>query len=587
MIVYRDQRFRAESRSLLDQLRSQVDRLDFYAPAAHDCVVDAFISAGTLESSLADTIFPEADGVHPLTCMLRRVSVGLGHVLWHSWRSIPEDAKRWRSTVLERLNDVEQQQLPSLVQVTVPEGFAYYAVYPEAYLESAQRCHTELGPFSAVCIGLRSIGATLSGAVAAALEELGCEVRSFTVRPRGHPFSRRPSITASLQNSLVEDPGARFILVDEGPGISGSSLAGLAELLGGLGIPDDRILLLPSWRTDGSQLRSAAARERWPRHRQFTVSFEELWIDSGRLDRALPGWHWRDFSGGLWREELYADPEDYPAVQPQHERRKYLLQSGPGRSLPAKLLSFAGLGGRSTRTCQRAKRLAEPGFTPAPEETMHGFLMRRFIPGWPLSRGGADGELLETLAQYLAHLVREHPAEPSVSAASLREMVEVNVAEGLGDEWRERLRVWLPTHLESRVEHPVALDGRMQAHEWIRTDSGYLKADAFDHYDDHFFPGCQDIAWDMAGAAYELELNPESRSHLIQRYRQLSGDHTIGWRLPLYSLYFLAYRLGYVSLAASVLGKSPDGVRFTTEMERYARLLQGELSDRPGRCWDG
>jgi hypothetical protein len=581
MIVYRDQRFRAESRPLLEQLRSSVERLDFTTPDSHDATVDAFISAGTLESAVADAIFTEADGIHPLTSSLREVSVGLGHVLWHSWYGALHEAAGWRSRVMASLNAIDQHPLPSTVELTVPEGFAYYAVYPEAYLEAARRYHVTLGNGKAVCIGLRSIGAALSAAVTAALEELGHPVHSFTLRPRGHPFSREPVLQPMLERLLVQDPGARYLLIDEGPGISGSSFAGTAELLGRLGIPDDRIVLLPSWETDGSQLRSDAAREHWQRHQQFSVTFEDLWINPERLGRALPGWHWHDLSAGVWRDRLYQDPQLYPAVQPQHERRKYLLQHSPREPSSSKLLSFTGLGGRSVPILQRAERLAEAGFTPWPEGLVHGFLIRPFVPGVPVCPGGADTELLETVARYLAHLSQNHPAAPSVSGTSLREMVETNVAEGLGDGWQKRLRSRLPCDLGSWPERPVALDGRMHAHEWIRTGDGYLKTDAFDHYDDHFFPGCQDIAWDLAGAIFELQLGAAGRSSLVARYRELSRDRSIHLRLPLYAVSYLAFRLGYASLALSVLGESPDGVRFAAAAERYRQLLQQELTHRP------
>jgi hypothetical protein len=585
MIVYRDQRLRAEARPLLEQLRSSLERLDFTAPHSHDAAVDAFIAAGTLESAVADAIFTQADGIHPLTTALRAVSVGLGHVLWHSWYGAPDEAERWRWRVAAALNAVAHHQLPSAVSLTVPEGFAYYAVYPEAYLEAARRCHARLGDTTAVCIGLRSIGAALSSAVAAALEELGRQVRSFTLRPRGHPFSRQPIVESALQSLIVQDPKARFLLIDEGPGISGSSLAGTAELLERLGVTNDRILLLPSWATDGSQLRSEAARERWRRHQQFSVSFDELWMQTGRLGHAFPGWCWDDLSAGGWRDKLYLDEQDYPAVQPQHERRKYLLHAPARQPSSSKLLSFSGLGGRSDAILRRAERLAEEGFTPGPEGTVHGFLIRPFVTGTPVRSDTVDSELIETLARYLAHLSTRHLTAPTVSGLSLKEMVETNVAEGLGDRWQAPLHSLLPCDLDNWCERPVGLDGRMLGHEWIRTRDGYLKTDAFDHHDDHFFPGCQDVAWDITSAAFELELDPAGRRFLIDQYRGLSGDRSIRSRLPLYAVCYLAYRVGYTSLATSVLGDSPDGRRFAIAAERYSGLLRRELTQRAA-AWD-
>src|SRR3954465_4372049 len=109
MIVYRDQRLKAEPRTLLQQLRSSVEQLDVNAPNSHDATVDAFIWAGTLESAVADAIFTDADGIHPLTNAFRAVSVGLGHVLWHSWHAAPDQAERWLSRVMASLDALEHQ----------------------------------------------------------------------------------------------------------------------------------------------------------------------------------------------------------------------------------------------------------------------------------------------------------------------------------------------------------------------------------------------------------------------------------------------------------------------------------------------
>ncbi len=584
MIVYREQHHQADPRRLLLELRSDLERLDFRASSSHEDVVDALIAGGVLESAVADAVFPEADGIDPVIRALRRANVALGHLLWHSWLGGPAEEDRWRSAALAFLRGLELHQLPESVQITTPEGYAYYAVYPESYLEAARRCHAALGAIDVVCIGLRSIGASLSAVVASVFEELGCRVQALTLRPRGHPFSRSPALTPELERFLSEQRGAHFLLIDEGPGISGSSLGGTAEMLTGWGVEDARIILFPSHATEGSHLRSPEARDHWGRHRQFTVSFEELWIDSGRLDFGAPAHLRHDLSAGAWRERLFDDQETYPAVQPQHERRKYLIQSEAG-STPT-LFTFFGLGRGARSRLRRAELLSEAGFAPAPHRTVHGFMVRSFMPGVPVSRGEASPDLLHTVARYLDHLSREHRTEPSVPDGSLREMVALNVAEGLGEGWEERIDSRLPAAMESWSERPVALDGRMQAHEWIRTDSGYLKTDAFDHHDDHFFPGCQDIAWDLAGAAHELDLDNVARAYLVERYRSLSGDRTISSRLPHYSLAYLAFRLGYCRLAASVLGDAPDGSRFSAAADRYAGLLRRELCQSPGACWN-
>jgi hypothetical protein len=571
MIVYRDQRSWADPRRLLSELRTATRRVA--GAPSHEIARDILITAGTLEAGVLDILFPQSDGMHPLAGAFRSSSVFAGRVLWHTWHSRAEEAQIWWNQLAQQLDGIAQYPLPAVVEITVPEGYAQYAVYPEMYLEAAKQVHANFGRIDAVCLGLRSIGTSLSGAVAAGLSESGCTVRSATLRPRGHPFSRYPIVTAELSEFLRPNSGTHYLIVDEGPGLSGSSFAGTIELLREWGVAADRILLFPSWETDGSQLRSSVAREAWSRYRRFTASFEDVWLRSGRLGADFPG-EMRDVSAGEWRPEVYPDPAEYPAVQPQHERRKYLLSSGP--TAPTKLLSFVGLGDRARKKVCRAHRLAQAGFTPEPESLAHGFLLRPFVPGTPLSPAGVNPEVLEQVAAYLAHLSVEHQAEPTVSESNLREMIDVNLLEGLGPAWTEKIPAEL--YQGSWAERVVALDGRVLAHEWIRTADGYLKVDALDHHQDHFFPGCQDIAWDVAASVFELGLTAEGRRALIGRYRRLSGDQTISRRVCFYATAYLAFRLGYTAMAVSVLGDSPDGRRFAAETQRYSGLLQQELS---------
>jgi hypothetical protein len=569
MIVYRDQRSPADSHRLLQQLRSAASRFCVSAPS-HDEAVDLLVEAGVLESAVADVLFPARDGSHPLADMLRQASVECGHVLWHTWHGRQQRARLWGARLRQTLQAIPGRELPPRVEVSVPEGYAYYAVYPEMYLEAARQFHAQTGQCNAVCVGIRSIGSSLSAAVAAALEELGCTVRTLTLRPRGHPFHRRPRLSDELATRLKQLPAAYFLLIDEGPGISGSSLGGTAALLQSWGIENARIVLFPSWTTDGAHLASADAREQWFQHPQLTASFEQVWLGSDRIRGAFPG-ELQDISAGGWRQRVYRHEVDYPAVHPQHERRKYLLTSG--NSPAAKLLSFAGLGKRASRKADRLARLADAGFTVGPDRLAHGFLLRPFVSGTPASAKVVDNELVDRVAAYLAHLSLEHTAEPSVTDENLRELIAVNLAEGFPSYANPQQS--LPS--SSWLERPVALDGRMLAHEWLRTSDGILKLDAMDHHDDHFFPGCQDIAWDVAAAVFELELQGQARGHLVNRYCRLSGDRSITSRLHHYGIAYLAFRLGYATLAASVLGQTPDGIRFSAEVQRYGRLLTSEL----------
>jgi hypothetical protein len=571
MLVYRDQRFRDDPRRALSELR-RITHGSATAPS-HDTARDVLIASGRLEAAIADSVFPRVDGVHPLVQDLRAASEIAGHLLWHSWNHNADAAAAWWNRLARQLGSIDAGGFPAEVEFSVPEGYAHYAVYPEMYLESARRCVAELGPIDAVCLGLRSIGTSLSAAVAAALNELGCETRSATLRPRGHPYSRRITISQELTGLLRPAEATHYLIVDEGPGISGSSMAGVADLLRSWGVADDKILLFPSWETDGTHLKSSLARAVWGRHRQFTAAFEDLWLDSGRFEAAFPG-ELQDISAGGWRQVVFDSPADYPPVHPQHERRKYLLFPEPARGR-SEFLSFAGFGNWGRTRIRRAQRLAEARFTPEPEILAHGFLQRKFVAGTPIRPGEVTAELLETVAAYLAHLYREHATEPSVSSETLREMMVTNLEEGLGESWSKDL-LDLPSG--EWTERGVMLDGRMLAHEWIRSATGYLKVDALDHHDDHFFPGCQDIAWDLAAATFEFKLEEQGRDALVERYRSISGDRSIAQRLPFFSIAYLSFRLGYTSLASTTLGESPDARRFAAENRRYTELIERELS---------
>ncbi|MBA3345272.1 MAG: hypothetical protein H0T44_08220 [Gemmatimonadales bacterium] len=574
MIVYRDQRREADPALLLDELSERVCRLSLRPD--HDGVVSVLVELGVVETAVADALSVEADGWTPLQRTLRRATQAAGHLLWHSWHE-SRGLEEWRARLQGLLGAARGAELPAMVELRTPEGFAHYGVYPETYLEAGVRCARELQPARAVCLGIRSIGTSLSGAVVAALEKSGCMVESYTIRPRGHPFNRHVVLTAELESALrAAAPWSHFVLVDEGPGISGSSLAGAADALGRLGVADERIVLMPSWRTDGTGLNSDSAQDRCRRHRQFTASFDEVWLDSGRLGAAAPGPGVRDLSAGAWRELLIPGDIERPAVQPHHERRK-LLAAG-------RLYSFVGLGRYGEPKFERTRELAEAGFTPAPLALEHGFLVRDFVAGQPVGPAERDIGLVKKMARYLAHLRTHYRREPA-AAPNLQEMMEVNTGEALGTSGMRALATRLRSSTQA-IEAPVALDGRMLPHEWLRTSQGYLKVDVADHHDDHFLPGCQDIAWDVAGTCVEFDLRGDERRGFVERYRRAAGDWSIGPRLRFHAVAYLCFRVGYASLAAKVLGDSPDGRRFRLLQSRYADALREELSMSGESRWD-
>ncbi len=511
MIVYREQ-------SRLTETAQELVRID----ATRD-PVERLIAIGELEAGVMDALSPECDGDGEVAAALRRAAI--------------------------RNQTPRVAGLPRRIAISVTEGYRYYALYPEMYRRAALAFARER-PGRVAVVGIRSIGTSLSAVVAAALGVAGCEVRSWTVRPRGHPFDRRLRAAPELERRWREMAGWTFAVVDEGPGLSGSSFAAVAEALSALGVPDERIVFFPSWDPEPAQLLSETARRRWTLHRKYLARFEDL----GLFRDA------RDLSGGNWRGEVWSAEREYPAVQPQHERRKYLREG--------RLYKFAGLGRYGRQAWDRARALAAAGFAPPALALDNGFLEMPWVAGQPAAPG-ATPELLETMARYLAFLRAEFPCRRSLSPAQLAEMIRVNVLEGLGPKWADRL-----APLEVAEAPACAIDNRMFPHEWLRTAAGYVKTDGVEHHDDHFLPGCQDIAWDIAAAQVEFGMNAAQGTEFARRYAQLSGDGTVAARLPFYRLAWLAFRLGYSAMAAAALAGTADGARFERLRSRYAALLR-------------
>lgn len=491
MIVYADRKRRMSTRILAGDWR------------------DTLIRFGELEAAVADSLCPDFDEPHPLLERLRSIAIRIGGGDPYAVQEIPP--------------------LPPDVYVSVPEGYAYYAVYPEDYGKAALRFFQEARPQKAVVIGIRSIGTSLSAVVAATLQRAGCAVKSFTVRPRGHPFDRR-----LLLRQLEWDGGAHFLIVDEGPGLSGSSFACVAEYLSNRGIADDRIVFFPSWETDGRTLRSEGARKHWTRHRKYTEARGPM-PDS------------RDLSAGKWREVSVAAPP----VQPQHERRKYLRDG--------RLYKFEGLGHYGDEKFQRAKILSDAGLTPRPFSLENGYLISEWVAGRPAST--PETTAAAWIARYLEFLQLHFPSDRPVPYQHNMEMIRVNVEEGLGPEWTGCLAA-LEQFQSLLCDRPTTeLDGRMQPHELLSTSVGYLKTDALDHYDDHFYPGCQDIAWDAASLSLEFGIS------------QIE-DIAPAACLSFYRIAYLSYRLGYCTMAAD---SGYDTGGFRSLANQYREMLRNEL----------
>ncbi|MDQ0571143.1 hypothetical protein QFZ42_002977 [Variovorax paradoxus] len=428
MLVYGDATRREPAAQMLARLRNLLSAAQA-SPAGigrHSLLVDALIEAGELVQGLADARFHAAgqrDVRSPEVDAAMALAMAVARLCARSWETsfspeppalesarrqgAPEDALAACEALLSPFEEVDVKQ---------PEGYAFYALYPDGHFVAAKRLQCR--PWRV--IGLRSIGTSLSAMVAVALGDAA----PLTLRPVGHPFDRR----LALGNASLAMPAAHHAIVDEGPGLSGSSMAGVIRQLRNEGVPADHIHLFPG-HANGPGVRSGPeVRALWAQAATHVVGFDELILRAENPAHRLQSWvealigplhaPLSEVTAGEWRHAHDGTPDELPPAHPWQERRKFLASGGDG----CWLVKFIGLGHAARQRFGCAKALAEAGFSPAVAGLCHGFMVERWhgdmAPLSPARLGNAAlrARLIEGLADYIAFRARSFPA-PGESGA--------------------------------------------------------------------------------------------------------------------------------------------------------------------------
>lgn len=579
MLVYGDRAQRTTVGEKSAALRQQILQVGAVPPGIerHAAEAGAFILAAELAQGVADEAF-EQRGVdtnsaaeQQLVALLCEMAAGLQR----SWDScfvaetqIDRALRRLDAFVSE--NDPHQQ-----ITCKVAEGYAHYAVFPESYLAAGKELARDV-----LCIGIRSIGLGLSVLAGTGAKALRSPV---SVRPVGHPFARRLKLSPELSREILAHSGS-LAIVDEGPGLSGSSFGAVADFLESEGSAAERIHFVPSHRNAPGQQASRRHRARWEKARRHVVDFDDLALRTTDRRHHLTGWvdditgpaelPLQDISGGAWREHASFGSKPWPPSNTGQERRKFLLSGRKGTYL----LKFCGLGVLGERKLVRARALHEGGFTPAPLGYRHGILVEPWLTcttGVPV---GFDRErLVRRLASYLGFRARHFaaPADSGAPLTLLHEMARANVREALDpdlaqilDRWAHRL-----TPLQ-RLISPVEVDGRLQRWEWLLKDDGSLiKTDALDHHAAHDIVGCQDIAWDIAAAIAEFDLADAEAAELRERVAQERGAAIEPQLIEFLRPCYLAFQIGlWCNAEASV--DDLEGLRIRARADALRARLQ-------------
>ncbi|MFL6734377.1 MAG: hypothetical protein ACJ8EY_06750, partial [Sphingomicrobium sp.] len=367
---------------------------------------------------------------------------------------------------------------------------------------------------------------------------------------------------------------------DEGPGLSGSSFGSVADWLEERGIPLERIAFICSHAGEPGPEAPVRHRRRWSRVQRSAASFGAELADVVRpwVEERMgsPVTSIADISGGVWRKLQQLDVGEWPAANPALERRKFLLRVN-GNQLVAR---FAGLGEEGERKLQIARELHRLGYGPAPIDLIHGFVVEEWHgDARPVDAGAISaGEL----SRYIAARAALPLPRPGATLEDLHRMLCRNAELLLGqgaataaDRWRPLLQ-----RLQQRVV-PACTDNRLDRCEWLRrTDGSLIKMDAVDHHAAHDLIGCQDLAWDVVGAAVEFELDDAQTQSLASLTAAAAGRAVDAKLLEYLHLAYLAFRGGQAAMARNMTC-SADEVRWLARQRSYAkRLNQGLLEER-------
>jgi hypothetical protein len=548
MYVFRDGRRSVGGVELVLRLSGALARWSS-APewSCEDCLLTALIAAGELECALLDSSAAETDASCSTASEITDALAGAlltGH-------------KDSLSSILQK---VGQLRAGERYEAAVQEGFAYYALHPGkvATLIETMRLGTR------VCVlGIRSIGVTLSAVACASLAQRGIRSQRISVRPTGHPYDRKLEVTPGLRRWLALAEDAEFLVLDEGPGISGSSFLAVAEALESRGVAAHRIHMIGSREVDPATLRTPDARRRWERYNFHIMKVAPLEPPGAGV--SVSGGLWRRTLRKTWRRHFDCAENAMPAVWAPMEPASFLARNEQS------IFRFEGFGHYGESVGVRAALLGDSGFAPSYLGNLRGFGEYALVPGRMLNTGDLSPELLEKMSGYLA-LRSTAFANPAEQTPELNAMLRWNWQNEFGEELGN-------AESQLSTERVVVCDGRLLPHAWLCNAQGeLLKLDAGSHGDNHFFPGPCDIAWDIAGAIVEWELQGEARDYFVREYTRRSGD-AVAKRLGPYLLAYATFRMGWSRMAAAAMRGEYDEALLERDYRRYRaqaqRLRQG------------
>jgi hypothetical protein len=104
-----------------------------------------------------------------------------------------------------------------------------------------------------------------------------------------------------------------------------------------------------------------------------------------------------------------------------------------------------------------------------------------------------------------------------------------------------------------------------------------IKADALDHHRAHDLIGCQDLAWDVAGATVEFDVGQKDSDEFVASVEHWAGHRIDRQLLEFCRVAYLAFRLGQARFGEPLVGDRNEQQRLSRVGDRYAAELQDLL----------
>jgi hypothetical protein len=388
-------------------------------------------------------------------------------------------ARAWLTGTDARLDLEFGLAAETTLSLKTPEGFAFYQLYPEQYAKAAELFFEAKGRGNYVVLGIRSIGTSLSAVVAEALRLKGAKVRRWTLRPRGDPFARVVELPGEVENGCDG-----YLVVDEGPGMSGSSFVATYNALRAIGVNARKIHFFPGHANPPGEAASEEIREVWEKVSKWHSPLEETaWNGCRNIFRFLKEREKKFEHGVVW--EFVGYPLPWP-------------------------FDCSGEAERCARRC------AELSCGLPVIDTLDGWIAFPFV-------NATNAKI--TLAKLAEHIVavadeplrREDEIE---TEGRLRGMLRVNVQKHFGNEAMDgELEQWLGKLVIAPAEKSSG-DGRMSPKNWVTDTNGRLwklktTGSKLSHHVAYRLP----VIWDVAQVIVEWDFSREDEKEFCAELR--------------------------------------------------------------------